>query len=95
MAIGKDMNSRVKLENSSQSIRRDALTEEEVWLMCCVALSEKDTDLETLADSKTIIRICEEYANGGIKALIRLDQRADINNKQYEEFLEDAINKLN
>ena len=57
MAIGKEFkdpepkdkelkSGRIPIENPSQSIRRDALTEDEVWLMCCIALSEEDTDLD-------------------------------------------------
>ena len=91
MAIGKEQKTRKPLGKPSNSIRRDALTEEEVWLMCCVALSEDDANLETIADPKKIVKICEEYANGGIKTLIQLDTQTDINNQQYEESLERAL----
>lgn len=92
MAIGKELNARKKIKAPSQSIRRDALTEEEMWLMCSVALSEKDADLDVLADSKKIVSICEEYSNGGINKLIQMENQIDPK-KEYEEFLEKAINK--
>ncbi len=91
MAIGKKRDAKESIKTPSQSIRRDALNEQEVWLMCCVALSDNDAGLETLADPKKLIKTCEEYANGGIKILMQLDSQPDINNKQYEEFLEDGI----
>ena len=91
MAIGKARNAREPIKNPSQSIRRDALTEQEVWLMCCVALSDEGAGLDTLADPKKLIKTCEEYANGGIDILMQLDSQTDVNNKQYEEFLEKAI----
>ena len=91
MAIGKMRNAKKAIRSPSQSIRRDALDEQEVWLMCCVALSDDDAGLNTLADPKKILKTCEEYANGGIKILIELENQSDSNNKQYEGFLEEAI----
>ena len=94
MAIGKEQNNRVKVKKPSQTIRCDALHEEEVWLMCSVVLAEEGTDLDVLADPPRLIRICEEYANGGIEYLMQLEKQTDLNNKQYEESLERAIENL-
>lgn len=91
MAIGKAQNSRKKIHSPSNSIKSDALTEDELWLMCCVALSEDDADIDTLADPKKLIKICEEYSNGGIGTLIELDRQTDLDHGQYEEFLENAL----
>ena len=94
MAIGKELDAKKSLKKPSQTIRCDALLEEEVWLMCCVGLSEDDASLDTLADPAKLIRTCEEYSNGGIKKLIQIEKQSDPNNKQYEEFLEKGISKL-
>ena len=93
MAIGKELNTKKPLKKPSQSIRRDALNEEEIWLMCCVGLSEDDANLDILAEPTKLIRMCEEYSNGGINTLIQLENQIDLNNRQYEEFLEKAIPK--
>ncbi len=93
MAIGKEMNSRKKIKKPSQSIRRTALTEREAWQMCSVALSEEGANLDTLADPAKIVRICEEYANAGLRTLLVIDKRiSDVGFQQYEELLEDAVN---
>ena len=93
MAIGKMHNAKKVIKTPSQSIRRDALNEQEAWLMCCVALSDDDDDagFDTLANPEKIVRTCEEYANGGIKTLIGWESQVDIHSNQYEEFLEEAI----
>jgi len=90
MAIGKEQNSKEKIKTRSDSIRRDALTEKEVWMMCSVALAER-SELDILANSKELIKICEEYANGGIKTLMALDKGGSDVSSQYEDFLTDAI----
>ena len=94
MAIGKELDAKKPLKEPSQTIRCDALREEEVWLMCCVGLSEDNASLDTLADPTKLIRTCEEYSNGGIKKLIQIENQTDPNNEQYEEFLEKGISKL-
>ena len=94
MAIGKESNTRMKLKKPSNSIRCDALTEQEVWMMCAVVMSEDAADLNVLADPKQIIAICQEYANGGIKMLMHIDQKFNTDNQQYEDFLEDALRKF-
>ena len=94
MAIGKTANNRIKLKSPSNSIRRDALTERETWQMCSIVLSEKDAGLETLADSKNLVKICEEYANGGMKSLMALDKHKTDVSGQYEEALEAELDKL-
>ena len=95
MAIGKGLDSSRPLKSPSKTIRRDALTEKEVWLMCSVALSEDNADLDMLADQSKIVQICEEYSNAGIKILIKLnDKLVNSTFQQYEEFLEDAIKNI-
>ena len=87
MAIGYSEKKRKKVVRHSRSIRRDALTENEVWMMCSVALAEEKT-LDLLANPQLVIQICEEYANGGIDALIRLDMEPGSGYQQYEESIE-------
>lgn len=86
MAVGKSMETRKPMKNASKSIRRDALIEEEVWMMCSVALAEENR-LDVLADGDKVVRICEEYANAGIEVLISLDRQTG-ETEPYEEFLE-------
>ena len=92
MAIGMEKGSREKVKKPSESIRRDALEEKEVWMMCSVAL-ETEPRLDILADTKELIRICEEYANGGIKTLMVLEKTGNNTSVQYEEFLTEIIDK--
>ena len=93
MAIGVEQNNREKIKKPSDSIRRDALTEKEVWMMCSVALAE-DPRLGVLADSKELIKICQEYSNGGIKTLMVLEKGGNDVKGEYEDFLTQAIEKL-
>ncbi len=93
MAIGKEEENRVKLKKHSESIRRDALEEKEVWMMCSVALAE-ESSLDILAKSKDLIKICEEYANGGIKTLMAENKRGSDISSPYEDFLEEVIKKM-
>ena len=93
MAIGVEQKNREKVKKPSDSIRRDALTEKEVWMMCSVALVEEPR-LDILAESKELIRICQEYANGGIKTLMALEKSGSNVGGQYEEFLTDVIGKM-
>ena len=86
MAIGYARKSRKKVVRPSASIRRDALTEKEVWIMCSVALAEEGR-LEVLADPTRVVRICEEYANGGIDELMRMDE-AGRGTEEYEDTIE-------
>ena len=83
MAIGYARKNRKKIARPSMSIRRDALKEKEVWIMCSVALAEEGC-LEVLADPPRVVRICEEYANGGIDELIKMDKSVRESEK-YEE----------
>ena len=93
MAMGVELGERQKLARPSQTIRRDALTEMEVWIMCSVALAEEHT-LDVLANPSKMIRICEEYANGGIKSLMNLNMLSGSNILEpYEKSLEDLLDK--
>jgi len=87
MAIGYEEKRRKKVVKHSRSIRRDALTEREVWMMCSVALAEEKT-LDLLANPPLVIQICEEYANGGIDTLMRMDECSGSELEQYEESIE-------
>ena len=93
MAIGVDLEERQKLVKPSQTIRCDALTEMEVWMMCSVALAEEHA-LDVLANPSKMIRICEEYANGGIKSLMNLNAFSGNSiSEPYEKSLEDLLDK--
>lgn len=88
MSIGYAKKIRKKVARPSRSIRRDALTEKEVWIMCSVALAAVER-LEVLADPAHVVRICEEYANGGIDELMRMDKSG-----RGSEKYEDSIDRL-
>lgn len=94
MAIGIDQNNREPIKTPSDSIRRDALEEKEVWMMCCVALATVP-QLDILADSKELLRICQEYANGGIKTLMAIEKVGSHTTLEYENFLKEMIEKMN
>lgn len=93
MAIGVELDSRRSLKTPSNTIRRNVLDEEATWLMCSIVLAQDDVDIDVLANSRKITRICEEYANEGIGTLIQLDKQLDADNTQYERFLNDALDK--
>ena len=61
--------------------------------MCSVALAEEPR-LDILADSKELIKICQEYANGGIKVLMALEKLGNNVSEQYEEYLTKMIDKM-
>lgn len=89
MAFGYAEGNRKKIKQPSRTIRRDALTEKEVWMMCSVALAE-ERSLEVLADPLRVVQICEEYANGGLKTLISVNRRSGSTSEPYEELVEEA-----
>ena len=59
--------------------------------MISVALSEEDSNLNTLDDGTKIYEICEGYANTGIIPLINLDETGEIGN--YQKHFEDKFKK--
>lgn len=91
MAIGKQKQLRIKLKGRSDSIKRNALLEKEVWLMCSVALAEKK-DLAVLGNPAEIVKICEEYANGGIHTLISMHKMPGVL-EPFEESLDELLEK--
>ena len=93
MAIGIEMKERRKVVRPSNTIKCNALTEIEVWMICSVALAEERT-LDVLARPSKIIRICEEYANRGIKFLMNLNMHTGSTiSEPYEEYLEKLLDK--
>lgn len=93
MAIGVEQDNREKLRSPSNSIRRDALTEKETWMMCSVALAT-NPQLDILANSEELIRICQEYANGGIKTLMAWEKSARDITDAYAKSLTDMTDKM-
>lgn len=90
LALGKNTGYRTPLNSKSKSMPKEALTEEEIWLMTCIALLEKNGDLNVLTDPREIVNICEEYANTGIRKLLSIDLGSSISDPlaPYEELLE-------
>ena len=80
-----------KLAFKANNLPTSSLTDATMWAMISVALSEEDTDLDTLTDGKKIYEICEGYANTGILPLITLDETGEIGN--YQSKFEDKFKK--
>lgn len=93
LALGKRKGIRTPLKKKSQSMPTDALTEEEIWLMTSVALSEPKSDLDILTKPAEIVKICEEYANTGINDLITRDYNSSLSDPlgPYEKLLEEGL----
>lgn len=74
----------------------NALREEEIWLMTSIALAEDGSDLDILTKPEEIVKICEEYANTGINALITLDYNTSLSDplQPYEKFFQDTLQDL-
>jgi len=96
LALGKQKGIRTPLKKKSQSMPTNALTEEEIWMMTCVALSEPNADLDILTKPAEIVKICEEYANTGINELITRDYNSSLSDPlgPYEKLLEENLEKL-
>lgn len=92
MAIGKSLGEPESLKSPSAVIRRDALSEKEVWMMCSVALSVAKS-LDVLAEPSKAVRICEEYANAGIGTLMAQSKRPGDAALPYEEFLKEVLDR--
>ena len=93
MALGKDIGSKTPIPKGGKAnnLPTSSLTDATMWAMISVALSEEDTDLDTLTDGKKIYEICEGYANTGILPLITLDETGEIGN--YQSQFEDKFKK--
>lgn len=74
MSIGRKLKKRKPIEKRQATIPKDSFQEDEIWVMVATALSE-EIDLSELENSRVIIDICEEYANGGIRYLMRIDNQ--------------------
>ena len=93
MALGKDIGSKTPIPKGGKAnnLPTSSLTDATMWAMISVALSEEDSDLDTLTDGKKIYEICEGYANTGILPLITLDETGEIGN--YQSQFEDKFKK--
>ena len=93
MALGKDIGSKTPIPKGGRAnnLPTSSLTDATMWAMISVALSEEDSDLNTLTDGKKIYGICEGYANTGILPLITMDETGEIGN--YQKHFEDKFKK--
>lgn len=67
MAIGFKMSNRIPLKKLAYNIPFSALKERE-WLIDAIAIADA-ANLDILLDTPRVVRIVEEYANGGIERL--------------------------
>ncbi len=90
LAIGFINNKRKKLTKRIPNIHSIALNREEKWLINCVAVST-EKNIEVLLDPKKVFLIVEEYANWGIKVLLKeiMEETAD-----YDKVLEGQLRKV-
>ena len=91
MALGKNRKSYLPWSDISKSKKSltmptDALTEEEIWLMTCIAISHENKGIEVIKHPKKIVEICEGYANGGIALLLSYDKSPRPLEKFEDEF---------
>ena len=63
------------------------MQEEHVWGMIAVAMAEKDSDLNTLDKGNEMVKICEEYANTGMKTLIVMDGTPEGMEEKFDDLL--------
>ena len=87
MGIGKQIGERTKLKKPSQTLPTPYLQEEHVWGMIAVAMAEKDSDLNTLDKGNEMVKICEEYANTGMKTLIVMDGTPEGMEEKFDDLL--------
>jgi dnd system-associated protein 4 len=87
LAMGVSKNMSRPLKKRIPNIPLRGFTEEEKWFLKSIAIS-KTGNMEILSDSKEIFKIAEEYANGGIKLLVR-EVFENISN--YDEVLEEEL----
>ena len=93
MALGKDIGSKTPIPSGGKAnnLPTSSLSDTGMWAMISVALSEKDSNLNTLDDGTKIYEICEGYANTGILPLITMDETGEIGN--YQKQFEDKFKK--
>lgn len=90
MSVGRKLDRQVPLKKPSNSIPKDSFQEDEIWMMVAAAMSAK-TDLNNLGDPRAVTSICEKYANGGIKHLMRIDGRYEDGQLGFAEEIEKMI----
>lgn len=93
MSVGKDLGVRTKLKKKQANLPTKTLSENQIWAMISVVLSEENSNLETLEDGNAIFTICEEYANGGIETVMDWDESGETGNK-FKKFIEKFEEKL-
>lgn len=91
MAVGKNRGAytpwtELPKGSKSMTMPTDALREEEIWLMTCVAISHDKNGIEIIKEPHKIVEICEGYANGGISLLMSWDKSIRPTEKFEEEF---------
>jgi dnd system-associated protein 4 len=67
-ALGFYNGERTPLKRKKSTIPRSVLSDQEMWLLKSIAVSEK-RELEILANMKEVLEIAEEYADSGITIL--------------------------
>jgi hypothetical protein len=94
MAIGRYYDLREPLKKKSRTMPKDALKDNEVWMMTAVALATSTT-LAILTQPREIVEICEEYANGGIRTVIAMDNGGTPENwlQSYEDRLKSLLTR--
>ena len=91
--IGFFYNLRVKLEKNPKHVWAvTTFKDEEIKNMITIAYAEEG-DIPKCFDGANVIKICEEYANGGIKKLYNLFFESNIN-KGDDLIIEEVVEEL-
>lgn len=88
MALGYKYDMKEKLVERSDSIPTAVFTTEEKWMMISIYMKKTNTTVSALWEPNEILKMAEEYANGGIQYLEMLYRQGanedPINNMEDE-----------
>ena len=90
MALGRKEKRRVPLDDPYPLINTNTFSEEQEWLIKAVAIAETGT-LDALNDPRQMLKIAEEYANGGIDILY---DRVYTGAGEYAKRLEEELRSI-
>ena len=92
MTLGFKLKNRLALKKRNANVVIRALSEKQEWLIKSIAIAETGT-LEILKDTKEVLKIAEEYANGGIVNLKELTNKAIVDDGEYAPSLSEDMRK--
>ena len=95
MALGFDKNLSLPIDKKHKPIPISTFNDDELWLLNSIALSQhnkSDPDiLKSIIEEHKVVKICEEYANGGFVELYSLIKNCKMSNEDTFSSLESLI----